>query len=292
LADEFPAPDREYGDEPVEQSFSGTSGDLEFGAKPEADQAPKPSAEPTFRIGDQDVPVSKVPHDTLKEWFDAATNRSKWQGENTRKAQELAEQRKAFEASQGESKQALEEYRLWDQYLKANPGLLSLIQGYHSNNPQIRNLVNQLGYAQPQGPQADPRLDALQKEFRDLKGGFEKQQTLSEMERAFNAVKAQYPDVPDEEFRAFEAQYLDALGRDDNEALYRLLFQAYVGQNKAKIEAATREQYAREKDESRKAAVERGGGSPGATLPENVDLADKTYEDLVEVFKKQEGLTT
>lgn len=322
MADLFPAPDNDGSDAfneseltpPGESEFGAPAGDegvIEETKAEEAQQPKEPTSAPdeiVFDIDGETVPLAKVPPETVKQWYEASSNIQKMAAAHTQRSQELAAQRKAFEEEAGSVRGMMEQLKetgqepqafiqealRWDSYLKSPQGarLLPLIQAYHYGDPQVAALVQQLaGNYVPQVPrqqQADPTVSKLERRLQQLEQNNQLSERQRQMQEAFAEVRKQFPDLDENRFRMFEAEMLSRL--DDDKTLMQLMMQAFVGANREEIERKTREQYAKEKADSQKAAVETGGGSPGVTTPENINVDDLTYDQMVEEFAKLNGM--
>lgn len=305
MSDDFPslnepAPDEEF----AGPEDSGTDGEATFGEKPPAPaestpQEPPESAPPesgAIKIGDQEFTPEQ-----LQEALQSHSRFTEFHAANNRRAQELAEERKAFEASQGEYdslKNAAAQVNMapadfvkssmqWHNFTMQNPAILKLIDIYASgSDPNLVQYVQQLGFGgQPvrqyqQGPSQEST--ALEKKIDALAKRLDQNDKVSDMASAFERVKGEFPDIDQEAFRRFEAETLS--GMDDHEVLYRLLLNGFVGKNKEAIARKAREEALRNQAASRNAAVEQGGGAAGAELPDNVDVSNMTDDDMIEHF--------
>jgi len=249
---------------------------------------------------EQQLPLSKLTPVHVKPWYEAHQNRQKWQAENTKKAQEVAEQRRAFEAEQAQHRLALEQLDNWTNYFRSNKGLQELVSAYVQGRiPQA--MLSQFGGAAAQGAQGQPagvqqpagpdpylnqmvqRLAALERSIQEDQKKRLQQEQLAERERAIQAVLPELPEAQREAFKQYMEQATGSLSNLTD--MYKLLAGSFNWQTNRESIAKQAEQKTLENIQKKKAAaVETGTQQSAIGLPENVDLSG--VKDLDRIFEK------
>jgi hypothetical protein len=111
----------------------------------------------------------------LKKWNEAHTNQSKWQTENTKKAQDLAQQRKDFETKYPEYERAYKEWKTLNDALGKYPDMQKELE------TAFRKYTQSVATQGPQPVGHDPALAQLRAEIEDMKAF--KQQVLQEKDQ-------------------------------------------------------------------------------------------------------------
>ena len=250
---------------------------------------------------EQQLPFGKLTPVHVKPWYEAHQNQKNWQTENTRKSQEVADQRREFEAEQAKHKAALGQLENWTSYFRSNEGLQQLVSAFVQGRiPQnvlaqvLGGQVQQGAQGQPAGGQqpagADPylsamvqRVAALERSIEEDRGKRLQQEQLSEREKAMQTV---LPLIPAEQQEAFKQYMEQATGNLSNLSdMYKLIANAFNWDKNRDSVAKQAEARTLENIQKKKAgAVEIGTQQSAVSLPENIDVSGS--KDIGRLFEK------
>ncbi len=216
----------EYGSEEDFQALTGSAD-----AAPGSNTTTAPS-DPLIDFEGQKVPLSQV-----KQWQTAHSNQSKWQAENTKKAQEFAKQKKDWESKYPDYEKKATEWQKLNDFL--------------SKNPQARSEVEQAikkyaAASASQGPQPagrDPAFEQLNRELADMKTWRtsleqrqQQEQLAKETEAAYADLAKNDPNFNREEFDKFLNEA--SLKAENTTGLYSLIHQAWRAQSAPALKKA------------------------------------------------------
>lgn len=181
-----------------------------------AEESPEPESFYSYEFDDGEKKAFKTP-DELNEFVRGGTLRHK---DYTQKTQEVAQQRKEYEAKQAKYDaeyttflQQRQEHDAIEKQLKALP-------------PEVYARLKQGIQNQPKQPQTDPRLDQFLKEQEETK----KQQQESAMrDKAFDSLSKTYKDFDREAIMAMSDQLRELPPGDEMRAFMELLHFAKKG---------------------------------------------------------------
>ncbi len=247
--------------------------------------------EKTFTIDGKEVPLSQLSPEVVGEWYEASTNRAKWQKANTDKAQEIAADRKGLEDF-GDLEQAakqLQQYRGLLTYFQTHPEL----EQYMLNHMQ----TNQQGVQQPPANQVSPQvmqviqeqkkqISELTKQVSGIVKTDEQRSITEERETAWGTLNKKYPDLNREEFEQFVNEQAEKSG--DLTYLYDLMYNVKQGMNTDQIRQDAQRQTLQNIQDRKGAVVDRGEGQPAVTVPENADI-DMDLDDIFDKFAEETG---
>jgi len=254
----------------------------------DAPATPAPAAEPTFRIGEEDMPLSKVGPDIVREWYDAHTNREKWQASNTQKAQEIAEARRQQEEwskKYPDYEKKTTELDKWEGYLQANPQLREYLVKYAQGDQRARAALEGLGLSN-----VDPRYSMLEKQVSELRSQMEQRQEQARIDKEVEEAMAELRKDPSFDEKAFQTYFEKATGEAGNtKALYGLVYNAWRGTNVDSVKAEAKAEYVKEKELAKKAGVEKGSTNAAVNLPTNHKVGGG-YDEAMAQFFKEKGI--
>lgn len=300
----FAADDLVFGDE--DEVIDGEEEAESEGEADDQQQAQEAVEEMLFAIlgedgKEQQLPFKKLSPDHVKPWYEAHRNQKQWQTENTKKSQEVADQRREFEAEQAKHKAALDQLENWTGYFRANHGLQELVSAFVQGRIPQNVLEQIIGQQAQQGAQGRPagqqqptgynpyldqvtqRLAALEKSIQEDRQKRLQQEQLTEREKAIQTV---LPSIPEDQREAFQQYMEQATGNLSSlEDMYKLVANAYMWDKNRETIVKQAEQKTLENIQKKKAAaVETGTQQSAVSLPSNVDLSES--RDLGRLFEK------
>ena len=268
----------EYG---TEEDFQQVTGQ----ANPDAGSntaTPTPS-DPVIDFEGQKIPLSQI-----KQWQASHTNQSKWQAENTKKSQEFAAQKKAWETKYPDYEKKVTEWQQYNDFLAKNP------QAYQ----EVQQAISKYAAAsKAQGPQpqgSDPALAQLNKELADMKAWRssleqkQQQEALAkETEVAYADLAKNDPDFKREEFDKFLNEA--SLKANNTTGLYQIIHQAWRAQSTPAIKKAAEKETIQKIKNKQTSATETGKGNSTANLPQNEELSGN-WNDIFTREQERRGV--
>ena len=239
--------------------------------------------EAIFEINGEKIPYSKLNPDQVQGWYKDAINKAKWQSENTRKAQEIAESRKQYDEWQKSHPQAekeLAEYKAWINFINRNPELAQQIRNvYQQTGGQGINNFNQQQLP-PEFAEMKKRLDAFEQRDQEAR-------TDQERKEALDGILATNKDIDKEVFQNFVDEIT---AKNDFKSLYETLYYAYLGKNMGDLRKQAESEIVNKIKKNRTLDVNPGGGSTQVGVAENIDLT-QDYDDMFDEFGRGNGIT-
>lgn len=264
---------------------------LSFEDQPSGDwaqEAPAPveatqtAAESMFDLDGQQVPFSKLDPVKVKAWYDAEKNRSRWQSENTRKAQEIAEMRKKAETEANSYKAQLDEYNKWNEFLNSNPDI--------QQNLAQEIMRRKQGQQSVVAPTVQTELEKQIAELRSWKEEQENKSRMTDFERrkseALDLIAASDPSFDKDDYTNFFNETTSKL--DDTNELYKLMYDAYKARRSPQTEKDIKAKVVKEIQNKQTAAVEPGNKTSINNLPNNT--APSSYEEAFDQIKNEFGI--
>jgi hypothetical protein len=269
----------EYG---TEEDFQQLTGQASPGTG--SNTAPAPSTtDPVIDFEGQKIPLSQI-----KQWQASHTNQSKWQAENTKKSQEFAAQKKAWETKYPDYEKKVKEWEAYNNFLAQNP------QAYQ----EVQQAITKYAAAsKAQGPQPqgrDPAYEQLQKELADMKTWRtsleqrqQQDQLAKETEAAYAELAKNDPDFKKEDFDTFLQEA--STKADTVSGLYSLIHQAWKAKSAPDIRKAAEKATLQKIKNKQTSATETGKGGSTAGLPQNKDVSGN-WNDIFSKEMEERGL--
>lgn len=239
--------------------------------------------EAIFEINGEKTPYSKLTPDQVQNWYKDSINRAKWQSENTRKAQEIAEQRREYEDwknNNPNSERDLAEYK----------AVINLA----NNNPELAEHIRRV-YEQSQGRgmQGIKAQQSINPEFEELKQKFQslEQERLEEREErerneALRSIIENNKDIDKEDFQNFVNEVTE---KNDIKSLYGILHSAYQGRNIEDMRKRIEKEVVDRIKKNRTLDVNTGGNTTQVNMSENSDIS-QSYEDMFDELGSSLGI--
>jgi len=264
--------------------------------KPGSD-AEKTVEELLFLVGEgaeqKKLGFKQLTPELVKPWYESHANMKNWQTTNTQKAQALAKEREDFEKKGKEHQYSLDQLKLWEDYFGKNQELQGLVTAYLQGRipkDTIRLVLDAKAASDNQvtsvSPEIQKRLDALEARLQKTDELSKAEQDVRARQEAFAALKAQHPDLKEEDFTKFldeETGKIENLG-----AMYGLAHDAYRWRNRGDMEKKAEAEAIKKLQAQRGAAVETGSTQSAVSLPKNVDTTksmDQIFDDFEESLK-------
>jgi hypothetical protein len=254
--------------------------------------AEKIAEELLFLVGEgteqKKLAFKQLTPDHVKPWYEAHTNMKNWQAKNTQEAQRIAKEREDFEKGRKEHQYGLDQLKLWEEYFSKNQELQGLVTAYLQGRISKETLSQLLGARGAEqsatvSPEIQRRLDKLEERIQKTDELSKAEQDVRARKEAFAALKAQYPDLKEEEFAKFldeETGKIDNLG-----AMYALTHDAYRWRNRGDMEKKAEMEALKKLQAQRGAAVETGNTQSAVSLPKNVDNT-KSIDEIFDTFEE------
>jgi len=258
--------------------------------KPGSD-AEKTVEELLFLVGEgaeqKKLGFKQLTPELVKPWYESHANMKNWQTTNTQKAQALAKEREDFEKKGKEHQYGLDQLKLWEDYFGKNQELQGLVTAYLQGRIPKEALVQLMGARNAEqpasvSPEIQKRLDALEARLQKTDELSKAEQDVRSRQEAFAALKAQHPDLKEEDFTKFldeETGKIENLG-----AMYGLAHDAYRWRNRGDMEKKAEAEAIKKLQAQRGAAVETGSTQSAVTLPKNVD-ATKSMDEIFDAYE-------
>lgn len=245
------------------------------------DSVPETTSEPLFELDGQQVPLSKLDPVKIKVWQDADKNRSKWQQENTRKAQEAADLRKKAETEMIQYQQQLNEYKVWNEFLEKNPDLQNSLREEIARRKQANPTV---------APKMQTELEKKIEELNAWKIQTESQRRMEQAERrrieVIEAMAAADPDFNKDDYMNFFEEATKDI--DDPMKLHALLRDAMKGRSIQTIKKEAEKKVLSDIQNKRSALVEPGNKMSMNNLPNNKNPS--SYDEAFAIAKSELGI--
>lgn len=260
---------------------------LQEDKKEEPEVAGENSAdEVVFELEGEKIPYSKLTPDKVQEWYKDSVNKSNWQKENTRKAQEISEIRKEYEklkTEYPEYNRELQEYRAWVNYMHQNPELAEYLKNYHQKRQggtQENPGNNRPAYA------TDPTVMEMRRKLEVLEREREIEKETREREEALKAVLSESKEINRDDFLKFVSE---VTSKSDLQSLYKTLYHAYRGTKAGDLKKQAEKEVMERIKKNKTLNVNTGGNASQVNLPENIDIT-KSYDDMFDEFKSVLGV--
>jgi hypothetical protein len=234
-----------------------------------------------------DFEGKQVPYSELKQWYDSHTNRTKWQGENTKKAMEIAKQRKEWESQYPQYEGKIKQWDTFNQFVAQHPDLRDEIEAAFRKRAGVSGVG---------GVARDPRVDELNQKLSKYdefmttyQQDVESRKFQQDREQAYALLAKNDPNFKKDDFETFVN---DVSTKAENiPELYQILYKAFMAKSASDIAKDAEKKTLENIKKKQGAAVQTGkGGNTARDTPNNEDISQfKDTGALMEYLYGQLG---